>query len=71
MGIEVKEPTYVFGDNKSALVNTSKLDSILMKKSNSIAYYHVHVGSARDEWLVAYILTDNNQADVMTKCLPY
>jgi len=72
MGIEVKGPTDVFGDNKSVLVNASKPDSVLMKRSNSIAYYH-HVceGSTRVEWRVANISTEDNQADLMTKYIPY
>ena len=71
MGIEVKGPTNDFGDNKSVLVNASKPDSVLMKRSNSIAYHPVCEESTRDEWHVAYISTDDNQADLMTKCLPY
>ena len=71
MGIKVKGATYVFGDNKSVLVNASKPDSVLKKKNNSIAYRHVREGCVRDEWRVAYISTDDNQADLLTKCLPY
>ena len=71
MVIKVKGPTNVFGDNKSVLDNTSKPDLALMKRSNYIAYHHVCEGSTRDEWCVAYISTDDNQADLMKKCLPY
>ena len=41
MGIPINDPAYVFGDNKSVLVNSSKPDSVLKKKNNSIAYHHV------------------------------
>ena len=71
MGIPINGPTFVYGDNKSVLVNSSKPDSVLRKKNNSVAYHHVREGSARDEWRVAYINTDDNQSDLMTKCLPF
>ena len=41
MGIAINGPAYVFGDNKSVLVNSSKPTSVLKKKSNSIAYHLV------------------------------
>ena len=37
MGINVNGPSCVYGDNKSALVNSGKPDSVLKKKSVSIA----------------------------------
>ena len=62
---------YVFGDNKSVLVNASKPDSVLKKKNNYIAYHHVREGTARDEWRVTYISTDENKSDLTTKCIPF
>ena len=70
MGIPVEGPTYVFGDNKSVLVNSSKPHSQLKKKSCSIAYHFVREGTAQDEWRVTYLNTHHNQADIFTKSLP-
>jgi len=70
MGIPVKGPTLIFGDNQSVLVNSSVPDSVLKKKNNSIAYHHVREGCARDEWRIAYVKTDDNPVDLLTKPLP-
>ena len=69
MGIPVDGPAFIFGDNKSVLVNSSQPDSVLKKKSNSIAYHFVREGSATDEWRVTYIPTTQNVADLLTKPL--
>ena len=69
MGIPVEGNCFVFGDNKSVLVNSSKPDSVLKKKSNSIAYNFVREGCAADEWRVTYISTHLNLADLLTKPL--
>ena len=71
MGISINGPCYVYGDNKSVLVNTSVPDSTLKKKSNSIAYHHSREGTARDEWRCTYINTDDNHSDAQTKPLPF
>lgn len=70
MGIHVDEPSYIFGDNQSVLANSTKPESMIKKKSNSIAYHYVREGVARDEWRTTYILTHDNVADLMTKPLP-
>jgi hypothetical protein len=41
MGIPVDGPAYIFGDNQSVLANTTIPESVLKKKSQSIAYYFV------------------------------
>ena len=69
MGIPVEGPSYIFGDNKSVLVNSSVPDSVLQKKSNSIAYHFVREGCSCDEWRVAYVNTLENIADLLTKPL--
>ena len=70
MGIPVELPAYVFGDNQSVLVNSSKPHSSLKKKSSSIAFHFVREGVAKDEWRVAYLSTNLNCADMATKSLP-
>jgi hypothetical protein len=70
MGIPVEGPAYIEGDNQSVLANTTIPDSILKKKSQSIAYHFVREGSARDEWRTTYVNTHDNEADLLTKQLP-
>ena len=70
MGIPVDFPCYIYGDNKSVLVNGSQPFSVLKKKSNSIAYHFVREGSAADEWRLTYVNTDDNCADMLSKSLP-
>ena len=69
MGIPVEGPAYIEGDNQSVLANTTIPDSILKKKSQSIAYHFVREGSARDEWRTTYVNTHDNEADLLTKLL--
>ncbi len=69
MGITLDEPTFVFGDNQSVLANTATPASTLKKKSNAIAYHFVREGCACDEWQTAYINTNDNIADLLTKPL--
>jgi hypothetical protein len=70
MGIPVETPAYIEGDNQSVLANTTIPDSILKKKSQSIAYHFVREGCARDEWRATYVNTHDNEADLLTKLLP-
>ena len=70
MGIPCDYPSYILADNKSVLVNSSVPTSTLKKKSCSIAYHYVREGVAADEWRVAYIGTNENVADLLTKAIP-
>ena len=69
MGIHINGPTYVFGDNKAVLVNSAVPNSVLKKKSNSIAYHFVHEGIASDEWRTRYVQLEKNITDMLTKPL--
>ena len=71
MGIPVEGPICIYGDNQSALANTTIPVSTLKKESQSIAYHFVHEGVARDEWRTSYVNTHNNEADLLTKQLPH
>src|SRR5688500_16363008 len=70
MGISCTAPTYVYGDNKSVLYNTTFPDTTHKKKLQSITYHYVGEGAARDEWQTTYINTHDNPADLLTKPLP-
>ena len=70
MGIPVNNPCFIYGDNQSVLWNTSVPESMLKKKSSSVAYHFVREGASRDEWRTTYIKTLANPSDVLTKNLP-
>ena len=70
MGIPCVGSAYIHGDNQSVLASCGTPDSILKKKSQSIAYHVVREGAARDEWRTLYVNTNDNEADLLTKLLP-
>ena len=70
MGISCDDPTFVYADNQSVLANTTMPQSMLKKKSNSIAYHFVREGCAKDEWRTTYVNTHDNPSDILTKPLP-
>ena len=69
MGVPCEEPTYLLGDNMSVIHNTSKPESTLKKKSNSICYHAVREAVAMGEVLTAHVKTNDNFADLQTKVL--
>eukprot|EP00956_Cyclotella_meneghiniana_P027178 scaffold60433_cov44-Cyclotella_meneghiniana.AAC.4 len=69
MGIPIEGATRIFGDNMSVVNNSSKPESTLKKKSNSICYHLVREAVAMGEALVAHIPTKKNFADLFTKAL--
>ena len=71
MGIPCVGPTYIEGDNQSVLANSTIPDSKLRKKNQSICYHMVREGSARDVWRTGYIKSELNEADLLTKVLPF
>ena len=71
MGVPIDGPSYMYSDNQSVLHNTTKPESTLRKKSNSIAYHVVREAVAMGEVLTAYVESTKNRADILTKVLPY
>jgi hypothetical protein len=69
MGVPINGPSYVYGDNMSVVTNSSKPESTLKKKSNSVCYHAVREAVAMGECLVAHIPTKKNLADLFTKVL--
>ena len=67
MGILLNDSTYVKGDNKSVLCNTTAPESCLKKKFTSIPYHFIREGVSRDEWRMTYINTLENRSDLLTK----
>ena len=70
MGIPVNNPCFVFRYNRSVLWKTSIPDSVLKKKTSSMAYHFVREGVSTDEWITTYVNTKDNPADLCTKLLP-
>ena len=70
IGIPCEDPTFFYGDNKSVLANTYMRGSTINKKMNSLSYHFIREGCARDEWRTAYVNTNFNLSDILTKCLP-
>ena len=70
MGIPLKTPTYIYGDNMSVIYNTSRPESTLKKKANSVCYHYIREAVAADECRTGHISTHENPADVLTKPLP-
>ena len=52
------------------MCNETVLESTLKKKCQSIACHLVREGVARDEWRIAYVNTDENESDLLSKTLP-
>ena len=70
MGISCDDPMFLYGINQSVLANTTIPDSMLKKKSQSIAYHFVQEGAVWDVWRTTYVNTHENEADLLTKQLP-
>ena len=70
MGIPVEGYAYVCADNMSVVKNTSLPESVLKKKSNSIAYHYVRERAAADLIRIRYEPTNTNLADMLTKIQP-
>ena len=49
-GIPVEEPAYMYWDNHSVLAGSSRSESTLNKKAQSIAFHFIREGCAADEW---------------------
>jgi hypothetical protein len=58
--VPIDGPNYVFCDNQSVVSNVSKAESVLKKKSNSIAYHAVREVVAIKEILIFYMSTNDN-----------
>jgi hypothetical protein len=67
MGIPLSGPTYIYGDDKSQVTNSSRPESTLKKKHNSICYHAIRESVAMGETLLTHIRTGENLADFLTK----
>jgi hypothetical protein len=76
--VNVDGPTLMLGDNMSnsnvrinmsVVLNTSVPSSVLKKKHNAIAYHCVQEGIAAKVMRFAYVKSDLNVSDILTKPL--
>jgi hypothetical protein len=70
MGVTLSGPTYVYGDNMSAVHNTQRPESVLKKKSNPICYHAVRESAAMGESIIGHVSSVDNPADIFTKVVP-
>jgi Reverse transcriptase (RNA-dependent DNA polymerase) len=70
MGVPLDGCTHIKADNMSVIKNTSVPESMLKKKSNSIAYHYVRERAASGAIAVSYEPTQSNLADMLTKAQP-
>jgi ABC-type uncharacterized transport system permease subunit len=67
MGIPLDGPVHMRVDNQSVVNNTTRPESVLKKKSNSIAYHFTREGVAAKWMKIGYEPSDSNLADMLTK----
>ena len=69
MDVSISSPLSIYGDNMSVVHDTSKPESALRKKSNSVCQHTVHESIAMGGFLVGHIPSKKNVADLMTNIL--
>lgn len=67
MGVPLTGPSFIYGDNKSQVTNSTRPDSTLKKKCNSVCYHAIRESVAMGESLITHIPTQLNLADFLTK----
>jgi hypothetical protein len=70
MGLALIGPTFIYGDNMSAVHNTQWPEYILKKNSNSICYHAVRESSSMGESIIGHVPSVDNSADICTKVVP-
>ena len=65
MGVPIRGPTFIYGDNMSVIYNTSRPESTLKKKCNSICYHSVYEAVAMGECMTTHCKTQDN----LKRCL--
>ena len=69
MGIPIFGPSFIHRGNMSVIHNTSRPESVLRNKSNSVCYHAVCESVAISESLVRHMASKENIADLLTKVL--
>ena len=61
------QPAHILYDNESVVKNSTRLESVLIKKHNSIAYHYIRWNVAAGFIQVGWINGKDNLADPLTK----
>jgi hypothetical protein len=69
LGVALDGSALMLGDNMSVVLNTKVLSSVLKKKHNAIAYHRVREAIVASIMRFAYIKSEENVSDVLTKRL--
>jgi hypothetical protein len=69
LGVDLEGPALMLGDNMSVVLNTSVPSSVLKKKHNAIAYHCVGKAIAAKVLRFAYLRSEENASDILTKPL--
>eukprot|EP00804_Cyclotella_cryptica_P023984 CCRYP_010101-RA/>CCRYP_010101-RA protein AED:0.50 eAED:0.46 QI:0/-1/0/1/-1/0/1/0/90 len=69
MGVSISGPSYIYGDNMSAIHNTQQPESTLKKRSHSLCYHATCESVVMGESLTGHAVTDKNVADLLIKVL--
>jgi hypothetical protein len=60
MGIPLTQPSFIYADNKSQVTNSTRPESTLKKKSNSICYHAVQESVVMGELLITHINSEES-----------
>jgi hypothetical protein len=69
LGVALDGPALMLGDNLSVVLNTTVTSIVLKKKQNAISYHRVRKTIAERMMRYAYIKSEENLSDVLTKPL--
>ena len=69
LGFKLTQPAVLLCDNESVVKNTTLQSSSLKKKHNSIAYHKVRECVAAEIIKVAFLRSQENCTDILTKPL--
>jgi hypothetical protein len=67
IGVPLSRPSFIYADNKSQVTNSTRPESTLKMKCNSICYHAVRESVAMGELLITHINSEENVSDLMTK----
>jgi hypothetical protein len=68
-GLRITQPTKIFVDNKSVVINSANPASSLNKKTIALAYHFVRQNQAAGVVDIQYVRSEDNYADLLTKPL--
>ena len=71
MGIPIEKPSWMLGDNQSA-ITLSTIPSSTLKKQHQALRYHYVQSCVAHKWIkFCYLKSEQNIADMYTKFLPF